>query len=194
MTQFWVYLIIQTPKKSNMKKTILLILITAALTVACDTTKTAIKSKTETEKKNDVTSFSTKVTEEKRPGGLITTRIIPENQREKELDGSIKELTQTIKDGGLTKTIYYKPDGSIDVDCTADEIWQRIEERLSVRDLSTTNEKTKDKDSKKEVDFNASVILYGFLGLGFIVAIIAFFLFRYLNQNTKALNTILNKF
>lgn len=176
-----------------MKKVIFLLIIAIGLT-SCDTTKKAVKSKTNTLKKNDITEVSTKVSETKRDGGEVFTTIKPESQREKELDGSIRELTQTIKDGGLTKTIYYKPDGSVDVDCTADDIWLRIEEKLNKKDLSTEQTDTKEKEKDKQVEFKTEIILYGFLGIGFIVAIIAFFLFRYLNQNTKALNTILKKF
>ena len=170
-------------------KNISVFLILSLCIIGCDTTKQAQKNKTDTETKNNIIKESFKVTETKRQGGDIKTTIIPENKRERELDGSIKELTQTIRDGGLTKTIYYKPDGSVNVDCKADEIWERIEEKLNEKDLSTKKEIEKEKNKTKDVDFQSEVILYGFLGIGFIVAIISFFLFRYLNQNTKALNT-----
>lgn len=171
----------------------IIILISIIFLYGCDTTKKAIKTKTDTTTQNDIVKESTKVTETKREGGTIKSDIIPLEDRERDENGNIKELIETLRDGALTKTIYYKPDGNVDVECTADEIWTRIEEKLNERDNSITEEQIKEKDRSKEVDFQSQVILYGFAGIGLIVAIIAFFGFRFLNQNTKILNIIAEK-
>lgn len=175
-----------------MKKT-LFILFVWIMFFSCDTTKKAIKSKKETTTQNDIAKESSEVIETKREGGTLKTDIIPYEERERDANGDIKELVQTLKDGGLTKTIYYKPDGKVDVECTADEIWTRIEKKLNERDNSLTEKQSKDKDQLKEVDFQSEIILYGFIGLALIVAVIAFFGFRFLGQNTKALNTVLEQ-
>lgn len=149
---------------------------------SCEIQKKAFKDKTNTETQNDIVRESTEVTQEKREGGNLHTGIIPESERARDENGDIKELIQTLKDGGLTKTIYYKPDGTVDVDCTADEIWIRIEKRLNERDTSTSEINSKVKDKEKTEKLSSSIVLYGFLGIGFIIMIVAFFGFRYLKS------------
>ena len=56
-----------------------------------------------------------------------------------------------------------------------------------------TEEVIKTKDKEKTEEFDSSIILYGFLGIGFIVAIIAFFGFKFLNQNSALLKVIADK-
>ncbi|WP_422105566.1 hypothetical protein [Winogradskyella sp.] len=154
----------------------------------CDIQKKAAKAKRDTITQNDIVKESTKVTEEKRDGGQIFSGIIPIEQRERDENGDIKELIQTLRDGALTKTIYYKPDGSVDVDCTADEIWTRIEEKLNERNNSQIQVQEKEKDSEKEENFDSSVILYGFMGIAVIMIIFVFFAMR----QSKLLNLLVN--
>lgn len=167
------------------------IYVLVGLAVSCDISKAAVKSKTSTDQQNDVTKTGTIITEALRPGGTVKGSIIPEAQREKDENGFYKELIQKLTDGGATQTIYYKPDGTVDYDCTADEIWSRIEQRLEERDKSTTITETKDKASEKTEDFDSSVILYVMGGFALMVLIIAFFGFKLLNKNTQALTAVL---
>ena len=146
-----------------------------------------------TELENNITKEASKVTEEKRDGGQLFTPIIPIENRERDENGLVKELIQELKDGSLTKTIYYKPDGSVDVDCTEDEIWVRIEEKLNERDLSikTTEEKIKDKEKTEE--FDSSVILYAFIGLGFIILVGCIVFSRILLKHTSTVGKVLDR-
>lgn len=160
---------------------------------SCDIQKKAVKSKRDTTTQNDIVKESTKVTEEKREGGSIKSEIIPIQERERDENGQIKELIQTLRDGGLTKTIYYKPDGRVDVDCTADEIWTRIEEKLNERDNSVTETEVKEKEREKEENFDSSVILY-FMGGIVILGLGGLFIMLYFaNKHTKILNLLLQK-
>lgn len=174
-------------------KKLIFISVFAVYLFGCDTTKKAVKTKTDTTTKNDIIKESTTVTETKSEGGNLKTEITPLEDRERDSNGEIKELVEVLKDGGLTKTIYYKPDGKVDVECTADEIWTRIEQQLNERDNSIKEETKKDKDRSKEVDFQSEVILYAFAGLALIIAVIAFFGFRFMSQNTRAMNSVLNR-
>lgn len=174
-----------------MKQKILYIIAVFILLFSCDIQKKALKTKSSTETKKDIVSESVKVTEEKREGGKIISHIKPIEQRERDSNGNLKELIDVIKEGGLTKTIYYKPDGKVDVECTADEIWTRIEEKINQRDNTIVEADVKEKDKEKEEKFDSSFIIYIILGVIFIVLIVAFFGFKLLSQNTKALNLLL---
>lgn len=138
---------------------------------SCDIQKKAIKTKEATQKQNDIVKQSVKVTEEKRPGGKIKTSILPEKDREKDENGNFKQFIQELRDGALTKTIYYKQDGGVDIDCTSDEIWKRIEERLQERDNSKINTQVTEKKREKEETFKTAVIPFVILGLGIIFLI-----------------------
>ena len=86
-------------------------------------------------KLNETIDRKTTITES---GGVIATDLIPLADRYDEITGLYRELMQTFKDGGITKTIYYRPDGSTRVDCTAQD---RVIETLETidREQSETN-------------------------------------------------------
>lgn len=160
---------------------------------SCDIQKKALKSKSLTEQKNDIEKQEVTVTEETRPGGSVKGSIIPEEKRERDDNGFYKELIQKLTDGGATQTIYYKPDGTVDVDCTADEIWTRIEKRLNERDNTIIDTETKEKEKEKTENFDSSVIVYFMIGAVLLGSVITFLFFRLLSKNTQALTTLLNK-
>lgn len=147
-----------------------LVIILLCLCFNCNVSKKATKAKTQKTEQKDVTTSKTIVTEEKRDGGTIHSTIIPESQREKDENG-FKEILKEFKEGGLTKTIYYKPDGSVDIDCIGDEIWKRVEEKIDERDLSKidTEEKLKLQEKEKTFSFKDIYFLYIFLGIAFLI-------------------------
>ncbi|MEP0266566.1 hypothetical protein [Dokdonia sp.] len=165
-----------------------LLFITIVFLQSCDITKRAVKSKIETEKqtntdtKVDKVNESKTITERKVEGGNIRTQIIPEKDRERDDTGAIKELVQEIKEGGLTKTVIYKQDGSVDVDCRLAEMFERIEQENVERDNSiitiveNLEEQIKSKDSEKTEKVNTSFIWAGMIGI-LLVFITALFLF-----------------
>lgn len=161
--------------------------------LGCDIQKQALKNKTTTDQKNDINKEAVTITEESSKGGTVKASILPESQREKDENGFYKELIQKLTDGGATQTVYYKPDGTVDLDCTADEIWKRIESRLIEKDNSTTTTDTVQKEKEKTENFDSSIILYVMLGLAFMVLIVSFFGFKLLNKNTQALTAVLEK-
>ena len=162
----------------------ILSLLSLVLFCSCDIQKRAVKQKEQTEKTTDTTnkvdkeSKTTTVTERTVEGGNIRTEIIPEKDRERDATGTIKELVQEIKDGGLTKTIYYKPNGSVEVDCRLAEMFERIQQENVERDNSIItiieNLETRliAKESEKTEKFDSDIILYGFIGLGFLIVIV----------------------
>ena len=154
-----------------MKTKNILYVLLILLVVSCSASKTKTRKQTDTEQKNDIVTESTKVTEEKREGGNIVSHIKPIEKRERDENGDIKELIEEIRDGGLTKTIYYKPDGSVDVECTADEIWKRIEEKQRQKDESIINTDIKEATKEKESMLNGTFIIYVFLGLAGLLVV-----------------------
>jgi len=170
--------------------TIIYLLCGLFLFTGCDIKKQAIKSKAEVQEQTDTVETATKVTEEKREGGQIQTPIIPYEDRERDTSGAIKELIQEIKDGGLTKTITYRPDGGVDVECTADEIWVRIEEQLEKRESKQRAEETLQKQKEKEESFDSTAFLYGVLGFAVIVLGAIFIVLRMVLSQGKALKVL----
>jgi len=154
-----------------------IILICLVFHTSCRIKKDAVKTKTSTEKQNDINRKITKVTEQKREGGNIKTSVLPEEKRERDENGNFKEFVQLLKDGALTKEIHYKSDGTIDIDCTADEIWTRIEERLDERDKSIIKTDTKEKVKSKDESFGNSILIYIALVIGIYAS------FRKKNRN-----------
>lgn len=160
---------------------------------SCKTTKDFAKKKENTTEQKNVTTKISKLTETKREGGQISTDIIPENQRLKDENGQIKELVQELKKGGLTKTIIYKPDGKVNVECTADEIWTRIQEKIQEQDNSIINTETKEKQKFKQVEFDSKIVLFIVLGFVLVAFIFFYFLFKSINKNSQILTELVTK-
>ncbi|WP_064967973.1 hypothetical protein [Tenacibaculum ovolyticum] len=160
---------------------------------SCSVTKDLTKTKKSTDIKKDVSTLITKVTEEKRPGGVLQAPITPLSERPRAENGDLKAFIQKYKDGGLTKTIYYKPDGTVDVKCLADEVFRRIEEQTNIQDSSEIAIDEKNKTKKKEEKIMSEILLYIVLGVVLIFFIIAFFMYKTLKQNKAILNALLVK-
>lgn len=127
-----------------------------------DNKKSDIKENTQTE------TTTNRTIEEKVEGGKIKSDIKPESEREKDsLTGLYKELVETFKDGGLTKTIYYKPDGSVAVDCEHEAFLRRIIEQILEKEDSQKEEKVQEKDSEKELKtpIDWTIVSLGVMGL-----------------------------
>ncbi|PKH50869.1 hypothetical protein CXF68_09295 [Tenacibaculum sp. Bg11-29] len=160
---------------------------------SCSVTKDFTKDKKSTDIKKDVRTQTTKVTEEKRPGGILEAPITPLDERPRTDSGELKAFIQKYKDGGLTKTVYYKPDGSVDVKCLADEVFRRIEEQTNIQDSSEIAIDEKNKTKKKEEKIMPEILLYIVLGMVLVFFIMTFFMYKTLNQNKAILKAILIK-
>lgn len=177
-------------KKTRIPTPILIMLLWmlfCLLLTSCDIQKRAVKTKKNTAKtieqvdKNDITTQSSTVTQRYLPSGSITTDLLPIEQRPIDENGELKKLIQKIKDGPLTKTIIYKPDGSSQVKCDVDAIVERtVKEVLQVDNSTsdkkeTTTEDLKEKEREKEENFDAAALLYAIvgvgLGLGLLIAV-----------------------
>lgn len=174
-----------------MKKLIIILII--AFISSCNILKDKQKTKINSSEKKDVVETITRVTEEKRPGGNLKATILPEEKRPRNNDGSLKAFLDKFKDGPLTKTVYYKPDGSVDVNCIADEVFRRIEEKKILEDNTITDTSIKKKSKIKEEGLKSITVLYFMTGLALVVFVIIFLLFKNLSKNTKLLTEILRK-
>ncbi len=174
-------------------KRLVSLLLAGMILSACGLKKEVKKSTRDTEVQNDKQSIATTVTEEKRDGGSIRTGILPVDMRPRDEFGALEELVQEIKDGGLTKTIYYKPDGTVDVDCTADEIWTRIEKRLEERDNSKTITEESSKKKDEDMEFNPQYLLYGLALVIFLALVGLGVLFWMSSKQRKLFESVLHK-
>ncbi|WP_299116966.1 hypothetical protein [uncultured Winogradskyella sp.] len=94
----------------------------------------------------------------------------------------------TVNRQGTTLRTVYDNSGQIEqIDCISSLI--EVTERLE----RMTEEVIKSKDREKTEEFDSSIILYGFIGVGILLAIGLFFITRFLNQNAKAMNLLLEK-
>lgn len=160
---------------------------------SCSIFKQSGKIKTSKEVQNDIVTETTKITEETRPGGTLTTTLKPEDDRPKDENGLLKEFIETFKSGPIEKTIYYKPDGSASVKCEVEDVLKRIEERILTTDNTKTEETSKEKQKNKEENFQSEIFLY-FFGAGFLLGSVAlFFIFKMMNDNKKILSILAEK-
>lgn len=141
---------------------------------SCDIQKKAIKTKED----RTVSELTERTIKRK---GDTVTYTIPNIK--------LKDTTiYTVNREGTTLRTVYNDQGNIsNIECYSSLI--DVTERLAI----VTEEFIKSKDREKTEEFDSSIILYGFLGLGFIVIIVCFFGFRFLNRNTAVLNKILEK-
>jgi hypothetical protein len=136
------------------------LLILLAMT-SCDIQKKALKTKTD----RTVSEISERSIKRK---GDTVTYIIPNIK--------LKDTTiYTVNREGTTLRTVYNERGQISsIDCFSSLI------EVTERTNKLIEEVIKDKNREKTEEFDSSVILYGFLGLGLIVLIVGFFGFRYL--------------
>lgn len=140
---------------------------------SCDITKRATKSK------NDVQATETIKTQIKRVGDTLRIEVPKITYKD----------TTIVKTNYVNRTearITYDSKGNASVDCISAEINQFREE------FRTLIDKSKDKESEKEENFDSKVILYGMLGLAVIVLGALFIGLNFLGKQTKATNTLLS--
>jgi len=146
-----------------MKKCYLTIFLILVLVSGCNLLRNVENQKSKIElTQQQIDSIKTsgsseRITTDRTEGGKITGRIIPKSERQLDsLTGLYKELVEKFQDGGLTKTVYYRPDGSVDVECEHEgrlltiiekNQWQN-EQYLNM--LLEKNEQTKEKNTEKE--------------------------------------------
>lgn len=153
----------------------ILIIVSILLTLSsCDIQKKNIKQKED----RTVSELTERTIKRK---GDTVTYVIPNIK--------LKDTTiYTVNRQGTTLRTVYDNRGTIEqIDCFSSliEITERNEKLLQ--------EVLKSKDREKTEEFDSSIILYGFLGIGFLFAIGLFFGLNFLNKNTKALNMVLEK-
>lgn len=167
-----------------------LVFILMLIVSSCTVLKQATKDKSATDKLTntdtvvDTEKTSKTITERVVEGGDINTTIPPESERERDENGLLKDLIQEIKDGGLTKTIHYKPDGSVDVDCRLAEMFERIQQENVERDNSIISimenfeERLVKKESEKTESVSPTVLIYFFVGMALFVVIVMVVFFK----------------
>jgi len=153
---------------------ILIVLSIMVCLFSCDIQKKAIKNK----ENRTVSELQERTIKRK---GDTVTYTIPKV--------ILKDTTiYTVNEQGTTLRTVYNRSGNIsEIECFSSLI--EITERLE----RMTAEVIKQKDSEKTEDFDSSFILYGFIGLAVIIAVVAFFFFRFLSQNTRAMNKVLER-
>ena len=87
---------------------------------------------------------------------------------------------------GTTQTVRYNDQGMIDlVECQSG----------AIDELKRTNkelvEAINNKDKTVEKEFNTEIIIYIMLGFVFIVAVLAFFVFKYISKNTALVQKLI---
>lgn len=143
------------------------------LLTSCDITKSATKSK------KDIQATETIRTQIKRVGDTLRIEIPKVTYKD----------TTIVKTNYINRTearITYDNNGNASVDCISAEINQFREE------FRTLLDKSKDKDSDKEENFDSKVILYGMLGIAVIILGALFIGLNFLGKQTKATNTLLS--
>jgi hypothetical protein len=163
-------------------KSIFKIIILSILVCSCAVKKESTKKKVKKVEAKDVSTEIVRSIQEKREGGQIKTEIIPIEKRERNENGELKELIKTIKNGGLTKTVVYRPDGKVDVECTADEIYRLIEEKIKQSDNSFITQEIKEKEKQKEEKFNPTPFFVSLIVLALLFIFAIFFLKRTLEK------------
>lgn len=148
-----------------MKKLLLAFLI---LLTSCDITKQAAKTKTD----QDLTESI-----------LTKTKRIGDTVRFEVPKVVLKDTTiYTYNRVGTRLETRYNSDGQIDlINCMSSSIDELKEENRRI--LNTV----KDKSSEKTEDFDSSIILYGFLGLGMLIVIIALLFVFVINKKIAPL-------
>lgn len=141
---------------------------------SCDIQKKAIKNKED----RTVKEQTEKVT--KRVGDTVTYTVPKIVYKDTTI--------YTVNRQGTTLRTVYDSRGQIDqIECFS----SMIEEiTRSNRELV---EVIKEKDQEKTEDFDSSFILYGFLGLGVMLALVLFVFLHFANKNTKLLNVLAEK-
>lgn len=141
---------------------------------SCDIQKKAIKNK------EDITTSEVQERTIKRAGDTVRYTVPKITYKDTTI--------YTVNRQGTTLRTVYGNSGQIEqIDCISSLI--EVTERLE----RMTEEVIKSKDREKTEEFDSSVILYGFIGLALIIAVLAFFFFRFLGQNTRAMNKVLER-
>lgn len=150
-----------------------MVVILVILTISCDITKKASKTKTDTDFKENIE------TSRKRIGDTVTYKNVLH----------VKDTTiYTVNRQGTTlKTVYDTEGKLVQADCFA----SAIEELTRInREMQQT---IKDKDKEKEEKFNTDWILYIVAGIAVIFMFFFFLLFRSINANSKILALVAEK-
>lgn len=153
-----------------MKKSLILIVLLSFF--SCDITKRAVKSK------NDIESSETIETKTVRSGDTLRIEIPKVTYKD----------TTIVKTNYINRTearIRYDSQGNADVECISAEIQEFRKE------MRTLVDKTKNKDSEKEENFDASAILYFMIGLAVVVCGALFVFMWQLSKQAKVSSSIM---
>jgi ATP-dependent Zn protease len=156
----------------------LLILCAILSLSSCDILKESQKTK------RDIQANATEKVTVKNSGGSITSDILPEKERPKDAQGKIKDTIVVVKKDEITKTIYYKPDGSVRTTVECPDTFITEERTLDLIDQS------KEKESTKEESFQSEIIIYFMLGLAVIFCCGLFIFMWQARKQTEGMSTI----
>lgn len=143
-------------------KITVLILVLIALS-SCDISKKALKTKT------DRTVSEMSEIKIKRKGDTVFYSVPKVTYKDTTI--------YTVNKQGTTLRTVYNDSGNVSqIECFSSLI------DITERNSKLMEEFIKDKAKEKTEEFDSSVILYGFLGLGIIIIIAAFSIFHYLKK------------
>ncbi len=158
-----------------MKKGVLILLV---LLASCKVSKEKASSKSTI--KNDIDRSLTEVIESKREGGSVHKVYYPV------FKPRAKDSTDITRSGSAKLKTVFKKDGSTEIGCYCDEIWERLERRLDERDKTLTALKTSQGQSTREIP--KAYVLYA-IGLLIVVTIGAMWYVTWsVKKNFKMLN------
>lgn len=156
----------------NMKKVLVIIMLSL---VSCDIQKQAAKSKSDTEYSEQIETVL------KRKGDTVTY-IVP----------VIKHKDTTIytvnRQGTTLRTVYDQTGNIASIDCFASVIEEIRKENREFQ------QSIKEKEKEKTEEFDGSFILYIVAGVVVLGIVFMFFLFKSINNNSKVLATLVEKF
>jgi hypothetical protein len=130
---------------------------------SCDIKKEALKTKTD----RTITESTEKITKRK---GDTVIYVIP-NIKYKDTT-----IYTTNREGTTLRTVYNDQGDISAVECYASLI------EVTERNNRLLEESIKDKESNKTENFDSSIILYGFLGIGLVIIVISIVFFFYIKK------------
>jgi flagellar basal body-associated protein FliL len=148
---------------------------------SCDILKESKKAKKDIARNSE--TFETIVNK----GGVISSDILSENKRSRDKNGKIIDTVIVIKKDEITKTIYYRPDGSVTTSVQCPETF------ITKKEFQEFTDNSKYKENKKEEKFDSSFIIYAILGIVLLVIVVLLFIAWQFKGVIKSINKAAEK-
>lgn len=155
-------------------KNIVITILLLVLLSSCDIQKEAVKSKSDTEFREDIE------TRTYRKGDTVHYKIPKITYKD-------TTIYRTNRQGTTIKTVYDQSGSIASIDCFASAIAEIKKENREFQ------QSLKDKESKKTEDFDSTFIIYIIIGIVVLGAFALLLMFWYFQKNTAVLTQFLNK-